>query len=259
MRKEKRANKKLRKKVKIKKHNTGIYLLLIPLGLALIIGIHLYYFLCTSPVFCLSRIEIRSNGSVDQEKVKECAGLTDSTRIFDLNLDKVSRKIEALPRVKKAAVSKVFPDRLIVEIRERKPIGRIKSGRCYFVDSEGVILLNAGSWPAADLPLLAGIGFRKNKISIGRRYESKRLDQVLKLLKAVSLSTRLAIKDIDLVNARAAKDVTLTTRKGLKIILGNKEFKDKIQLLDRVLKDIYDSPKKVRSIDLRFGDVIVKH
>ncbi|MEA3560192.1 MAG: FtsQ-type POTRA domain-containing protein, partial [Candidatus Omnitrophota bacterium] len=85
-----------------RKYIKGVSLLLIPLGLIAVLGVYSYYFLCTSPVFYLNQIKVKTNGRMDEAAVKRYAGLNDKTRIFKLRPDSISRKLQSLPQVKRA-------------------------------------------------------------------------------------------------------------------------------------------------------------
>jgi len=190
--------------------------------------------------------------------VLEYANLTAGMKLFGLNLKRISEKLEELVEVEKAEVRKVFPGKLVIEIEEREPFAQIRAGQYYLLDKQGVILSDKSYAPYVDLPLIVGVGVRRDKLKAGERYESMKLTRALDLLKAISESTSLSLSDVATVNVRFPDDIFFKMKEGLEIKIGKGDFKGKLSVLDRASQDVFSEQKNIKYIDLRFGDVIVK-
>jgi len=247
-------NKYQRLKNHLKSHVVSYLVLLI----VVVIGVDLYYFLNTFPAFNLNVVEVRTNGKIDRATVLEYANLTAGMKLFGLNLKRISEKLEELAEVEKAEVQKVFPGKLVIEIKEREPFAQIRAGQYYLLDKQGVILPGKSYAPYVDLPLIVGSGVRRDKLNAGERCESMKLARALDLLKAISESTSLSLSDVATVNVRFPDDISFKTKEGLEIKIGRGDFKGKLSLLDRASQDVFSEQNDINYIDLRFGDVIVK-
>ncbi len=238
----------------LKRYNL-LYLVLL---IIVVIGVDLYYFLNVFPAFNLNTVEVRTNGKIGKAAILEYANLTAGMKLFDLNLKKISKKLEALPEVKKAEARRVFPGKLVIKIEEREPFAQVRTRKYYLFDQEGVVLPLESYAPYPDLPLIIGVGLQRDKVRPGERYESMKLDRALELLKAISASASLSLTDVAVVNVRFPDDIFFKMEEGLEIKIGRGDFKGKLALLDRLAEDIFSGREGIRYIDLRFGDVIVK-
>jgi len=114
----------------LKRYNL-LYLVLL---IIVVIGVDLYYFLNVFPAFNLNTVEVRTNGKIGKAAVLEYANLTAGMKLFGLNLKKISKKLEALPEVKKAEARRVFPGKLVIKIEEREPFAQIRTRKYYLFD-----------------------------------------------------------------------------------------------------------------------------
>ncbi len=108
--------------------------------LALLGLVVLTYWLLTSPTFHVSQVEVKGSRFLNGPEVLKITG-ADKSNIFLLNEDEVGRKLQALPYVLEAKVTKTIPDRLTVEVIERTSAINWKVGSTsYLVDRDGVVL-----------------------------------------------------------------------------------------------------------------------
>ncbi len=89
--------------------------------------------------------------------------------IWLMDMAAVRRRLAALPWVRDAALKRVFPDRLLINIEEARPLAIWRSGSKLFgIDLRGNILGNlspadfAAGGPAAGLPVIYGDGAPAN-------------------------------------------------------------------------------------------------
>jgi cell division protein FtsQ len=81
-----------------------------------------------------------------------------STLLF-LDVRAARRRIETLPWVETATVTRIFPDKLKVELRERRPVAVWLDGdRKALLDAEGRVLSYVATFVPPGLPQIAGPG-----------------------------------------------------------------------------------------------------
>jgi cell division protein FtsQ len=91
---------------------------------------------------------------VPATEVIAAAGVQPGTPLIRVNTAQVAARVETISQVRSAAVSKSWPDRLVIAVRERTPAVAVSApGRGYaLVDPAGVVVRWAADRPAG-LPL----------------------------------------------------------------------------------------------------------
>ena len=95
----------------------------------------------TSDTFQLSAIEVKGLRLLSGNEILSASGLVIGDNVFDVDLDSVANRIEALTWVKRASAHARPPDRIVVSIDERQRIAWLDVGlEPYGVDGEGIVL-----------------------------------------------------------------------------------------------------------------------
>lgn len=104
------------------------------------------YLLCTLPYFSIESFEINGTEKYSVEEVAEKGNLRKGRNIFIQLLKGISKNINELPYVKKANVKIMLPNKLKINVTERKPyfIAFDKDHNVFYkIDEEGYILEKA--------------------------------------------------------------------------------------------------------------------
>lgn len=148
-----------------------------------------------------------------------------STGVWRADLESLSAKLEQLPWIRSAIVSRVLPDGLRVRIAEREPraVVRTASGRFRWVDDEAALL---GEMNAADqMPSFFMRGLNEEESEGARAENIERVRQFLKLqseCEAAGVSERVSevnFSDLRDVRAQLAGDDSQ-----IELRLGSKDF-----------------------------------
>lgn len=207
-------------------------------------------FLLTSPHFRISEVSFKGLNSLEKKTLESLAKVEMGKNMFQVDLGEIRRRLQNHPQVKEVVISRQFPQRMEVRIKEREAIALIKNdGKLYPVDSEGFIVFR-DSRPRS-LPLITGLGIRGRKV--GERIEEAKLVMALGILET-SASSGLLISAIDL----EGRNPVLWTR-GIKILLeGGENREEKIKECKSILTDLRRRRERVEYIDLRFNNPVVK-
>lgn len=122
-------------------------------AVALMVGVLLilYYWLL------IERIEVSGNETLERAEVLTAAGINVGEHILLVNTGEARARLLENPRIKSAALRRVYPDKLVIAIEERKPMAAIFGGGSYaLIDAEGYVL-SIGS-DAQGLPEVYGMG-----------------------------------------------------------------------------------------------------
>jgi cell division protein FtsQ len=109
-----------------------------------------------SPLSNVSSITIEGNRNVSTSEIKKISGLTTKTSFWKIDNEMVEKKIEEHIEIKNAEVQKVFPNKILIKIEERKRVAYILKNAKYIpILENGMLLKNKhGDVVPADAPVL---------------------------------------------------------------------------------------------------------
>ena len=132
--------------------------------LTFLIGETIFY-LFVLPFVSTAKIQISGTGAISEEGLKKAAGLTGTEKWGRLNTDTLSRRLTAYPLVAEAKVTKKYPDKVLIEIAERKPVGVLLAtvgGRTVpmEIDKTETVFKTASKKGQPELPVISGLSFQ---------------------------------------------------------------------------------------------------
>jgi|GEM_PF-2271526 len=179
--------------------------------------------------------------------------------IFDLDKEEIDKKCESA-KVKLVNVKRLFPDRVMVEVKEREAFAVLHLRHIYEIDSDGFILTRVDSEKKTS-PLVRIFGVSKdateeNAVQIWK-LKSKRVMEIIRLFTQRFGSVKeMRVYDDDLViEAGLGQSISSGFSKSKVIHLGQDRW------MERLEKLTYIDWKELsgKEIDLRFkNQVIVK-
>ena len=182
------------------------------------------------------RIAIGGQAELSREQILQTAGVDTRQSLVFLDADGVRKKLLALPLVKDASVSKLFPDRLVIEIVERRPFGLWqKDGVVNIVAADGAPIDTFRDEKYAGLPFVVGDG------------ANTRIDEFIGLLDA-SGGLRDKIRAGILVSQRRW---TLKMTSGVEVMLPEADPKAAVAQFAQLEQERNILEKDVVSLDFR--------
>ena len=136
-------------------------------------------------LFGLKAIEVNGLRQLNGKDVHVASGLVAGTNIFAVDLDEVAQRLEATSWIKQALVMRKPPDRIAVDIVERRQVAWVDLGQTYGVASDGV-LLPAGSTgdrpvtPPRNLPVISGLSVAGDSLHPGAAVPDSALLAILR-------------------------------------------------------------------------------
>jgi len=233
----------------------GILTLAIITASAATAAFKLREYVITDPQFALSydrkdAITIEGRKYASRSKVQRVFAGDFGKSVFSIPLAERRRRLLAINWVEEAAVLRIWPDRLVVRIRERKPVAFVffRSG-VLLIDAHGV-LLDVPQLARFPFPVLSGV--REDET------EPQRQERVRVLLRVQEDMGYLA-KDISELNAADPDNVRIIARvdhRALELILGDGNFARRYQNFLSHYPEIFRHSPAVRTFDLRLDDRI---
>ena len=107
--------------------------------------------------FVVDRIDVMGEGRLRESDVRSALGVREGDFLFAMDIEAAQNRIEAISWVDRAVVRRLWPDRIVVQIIERKPYALWQNaGEVKLVDYEGELLGDADVARFSYLRLIVG-------------------------------------------------------------------------------------------------------
>jgi cell division protein FtsQ len=212
-----------------------------------------YRSLLSSPLLQVTRIQVNGCLHLDPQAVIQQAGIPSGANILSLDLDGVSKRLTQHPWIAAAAISREIPDRIRIEIEERKPVALVKGHEFYLADQQGACFAKAAPSEHTGLPIITGLepGTLDSGCNLPREFTV--------LLENLYRETQLKLPWRLISEIRWNRNTGLsffTARGGIQVDLGSEDYGIRIAKLEKVLRYLEKKglQSQLRGIDLSHGN-----
>src|SRR5271157_3412322 len=234
--------------------NWRLWLVVVAFGVAgvstAVAGFRVRQYALTDPQFMLSRdrpdaIAIQGLNHTPQTKVQQVFTADFGHSIFSVPLAERRRRLLAIDWVEDVSVSRIWPDRLLVRIRERKPVAFVlfRSG-VLLIDANGV-LLDPPALAHFAFPVLSGV--REDETEDQRR-------ERVRLLLRLQQDMGYMAKDVSEVNTADPDNIRIVAQvenRAVELMMGDGNFAQRYQNFLAHYPEIGKRSPNVKSFDLR--------
>lgn len=113
--------------------------------------------------FTVKDVRITGQENTELKQIRAALALYDGQSIVSLDLENMLIRVEALPWVKAATITRIIPDALEVAITEHQAAALWQnSGRFYLVDRAGYVITDKDLAKYAKIPQVVGVGANEN-------------------------------------------------------------------------------------------------
>ncbi|NLN06470.1 MAG: FtsQ-type POTRA domain-containing protein [Firmicutes bacterium] len=184
-----------------------------------------------SDLFDLKEVTVTGNERTPEAEIREALQVERGVNILQLDLDALTERVLAIPRIAHVDIRRLLPDGLQVEVTEYDTLVLVPYQEHFLeVGENGKILGSTADPQQYALPLLTGLlpvtGKMGENILDGRL-----LEQVRELCSALA-ETGVPVSEI---NTSQEENLIIVTMDGLSVWLGNKNFAEKAQVLLQIL------------------------
>ncbi|WP_371395451.1 cell division protein FtsQ/DivIB [Fretibacter rubidus] len=117
--------------------------------------------------FVVKRIDVMGEGRLREDDVRQALGVNEGEYLFAPDLKAAKARVESLSWVDDALVRRLWPNRIVVQIIERRPYALWqKDGIVHVVDADGALINDADPMDFTDLPLIVGQGAQTQAASL---------------------------------------------------------------------------------------------
>lgn len=172
--------------------------------------------------------------------------------VFLLPLDQRRTELMTKPWIKQASVSRLWPNKVSVQITERHPVAFVKRGggaETTVIDSDGA-LMEAPPSATFSLPVVAGVGPEVEYEA--RRFRMHRVERLLK-----DLGDHLKeVGEIDASDSENLRLVQPFRGRAVTLILGNRNFKLRYENFLAMADQLMERLPNAITFDLRLEEQV---
>jgi cell division septal protein FtsQ len=199
-------------------------------------------------VICTGAFKILLKGNCDCFDLK-------GRNMFSVDLKHLAKSLKlSYPYLTGIRVSRIIPDKIWLDARERFALARVRFGARVFLCDEDAVILPSEDSNGGDLVLIDGVDSRSDKVRIGEAYRSERLRSAITLLKEIRRIPGLVDLPLIRIDVGDPLNINLILKNNLKVIMGNEMFGERLRMLSIVLKNLKPELGTVGYIDLRFPE-----
>ena len=221
---------------------------LLLLSLFFFIGHRVYAHLLEDPFFRVGEVKVEGNLKIPRETILSLTELEGMPNLFTLRLKKMIKRLELHPWIEQVKVRKVFPNKIWIQIEERKPIAILQLEELYYIDTKGVIFSPVGDGDKYNYPFLTGLtrqALEKDPI------EAKHLIvKALEFLRIVDKEKIFPPEEISEIHMEKAFGIQYFTKtEGVEVRMGWEHFGEKLRRLSIIWSDLRKRGVSAVSID----------
>ncbi|MCM8899863.1 FtsQ-type POTRA domain-containing protein [Caldicoprobacter algeriensis] len=171
-------------------------------------------------VFQVKKVTVTGNQNIKDDDIIRIAGIPIGQNIFKIDRKQIRERIESNPLLKVLSINFKYPDEVIINVKERKPVAAIPYlGSYVVVDIEGYVMEIYDNLEDMPYPLVQGLGLRGctvgKPLSVADSYQMKALSRVLDEVYKQQLE-----EDISEIIMDNPNDIYIVSRNGTVVRLG---------------------------------------
>lgn len=207
------------------------------------------WWLYRSPLLTVQKTEVVGVETLDPEVVTAAAGLA-GQNLLRLDLNGARARVEALPQVRAAKVTRTFSRTVRITVEERQPAAFwMVGGRRYVVDRDGVIL--GAGLPDEGAPIINQLEPDWRPVP-GDRVDAGAVELATRLLDNSERYLGLRVVSLEF---RDSDGLTAVFDDGLRATFGDPhDFDYKVSALYMLMRTAEEQQVALHAVDLRFGD-----
>lgn len=217
---------------------------------AFILLVILFIYICiSSSIFELKQIDVDGNSKITKSDIIKIGDIETGKNIFKYNLNDVEKKLLVNPYIKYVKVSRKFPDKLVITIKENSEYAIIKEGASYiYIGENGLVLSEQKDIKNKNIPLVSGIEIKNKKLNTKIKINSDKSNYII--LAIDTLKKNNMSRKIESIKINKNK-MYMKTDDNTNIVLKiDEDIEYNINRLKAILVDLKSNNKKGGNIDL---------
>jgi cell division protein FtsQ len=228
-------------------------------GLAAIAGILVgaAAWVLTTPRLAVRSIEVEGASRVSVEEILAEANIPPGINILKLDPAGVRARLEALPQIRRAEVTRDLPDRVTILVEERRPFTLVHAGRLHWLDDEARLLGEEREAVAPAVPIISGLS--DAELDSMRSAPGPKARAAIAVVRALLRGSPALAAEISEIDMSRREGPVLYTLDGIEVRLGTEHWDERLARLEGILGQLTsrNGAAGVTAVDLRFRDQVV--
>src|SRR5262249_51430061 len=186
-----------------------------------------------SPRFAVRVVEVTGQSRMTREEIQAASGLVPGANLFTLDTGDVVARLEALPLIRHAEVTRTFPNRVTLSVEERRPFTLVNATKLHWIDEQGADLGPQSRAVAVSAPVLSGL--EPDELGSAQREPSERAALGIALVRLLLRAQSPLLKQISEIDVGRAEGPVLYTVDGIEVRLGKDDWEARLGRLQGVL------------------------
>ena len=222
--------------------------------------------------FAIQEFDIQSDGVISPAQLRRWSGVKPGENLMALDLARVKRELELVPRIQSASVERILPDTLRITVNEREPIAQVNVPHLrpdggielvvFQLDADGYVVVPLDPRQRAvplnqlddPLPVLSGVNLAD--LQPGRRLDSPSVLAALRLIAAFGNSPMAGLVDLRGVDVSAPDILVATTGQGSLVTFGMDNLDQQLRRWRTIHDECANWNKVIATLDLAVTDSI---
>lgn len=212
--------------------------------------------LTTASYLNITGISVVGAERVAEEDVIGLSGLKEGQNLFSFSKDQVVSSLKANAWIESASIDRKLPDKVVIEITERRPAVFLKTDALYLMDARGIIFKRySAEDEGLDLPVVTG--FIPGRFGEREEEMEGRLLELISLLNNRSGFNIAGVSEISVDPAHGLSIFTLD--EGVRLDVGLDGFEEKLLSFERILGTRDGVLRGIEAFDLKnHREVVVR-
>ncbi len=205
------------------------------------------------PYFALNQITVEGNRRLTRDEVLLWGGVDEGMSIWDAAPNIVQIGLQSHPWIQRVTVRRDLPHRLLIDVRERRPVAIARLDQLTYVDRGGQLLGPLRDDDSRDYPIVTGLDGPTTQA-----FGSIALHRALQLLRQCErMGCMEGVSEVHVDRYRGLTMVPL--HPAVAVVLGWGGWRDKLERLARVFAAWDGQVARLAAVDVSFrGLVVVK-
>jgi cell division protein FtsQ len=218
-------------------------------------SLYLYDYLTTTSRLSIREVRIEGVSRVDVSEINRLLEDLQGQNILLAPLDTYVRRLAKHPRVRRASLKRVLPNRVVCSVEEREPAALIFTGRFLEVDTDGMIIGEDEFTPLLDLPIITGLP--EEAVKVGKICEENLLHDALETLVYCRQFGGRFAREISELKLGTGGIAIVSLKENCMLLLGDSDYENRLEKYFLLRKTIDEEKPSTKLIDLRFENQVV--
>jgi cell division protein FtsQ len=213
-------------------------------------------FFWQNPDYNLAEVQFHTDGSLTRDEVLAATGIQEGKNIFTINLGNARKGLVALPQVDRADIERILPNKISIEIAERKPVAWV-TGKdddnpsadpgAFLADKTGLLLRVKKQVPEYyHLPVICGL--QVDNYDEGQVIDLPEMRAALELIRLTGENpAKYQVRSIDISKGYC---LVVTDERHAKITFPLDNIDQQLNRLAMLYADVDTSAREIQTVNL---------